>query len=326
MGRARQAIFGCVLAALWAAASPGIAETRDPVAAEALFREGRAAADSGDYEAARVKFAESYRFDPTIGALFNLAHAEEKVGLVATAWHHYLAVIEKLPREDRRRAFAEERVADLSARLPRLTVRAGGALPDGVTVARDGVLLGGGSLAAALPVDPGAHTVVVRGPGRPDRRYEVTVREGESVELVVEPAPLHPVAPAPVPPAAALPPDRKPAAPAVEQAESSTDLRPLGWALGSAGLLGIALGTVCGILALDKGRIVKANCTSNLRCNQQGFDAAQAGSTWATVSTVAFAVGVPATGAGVYLVLRGGGSGAAAAGRPAAGFTVAGSF
>src|SRR5688572_21714651 len=40
---------------------------RDPIGAEALFRQGRAAADEGDFQTACAKFAESQRLDPSAG-------------------------------------------------------------------------------------------------------------------------------------------------------------------------------------------------------------------------------------------------------------------
>ncbi|WP_437509245.1 PEGA domain-containing protein [Sorangium sp. So ce1099] len=286
------------------AAEPALAQTHDSVAAEALFLDGRAAADRGDFEAARVKFAESHRLDPSAGALFNLAYAEEKVERIASAWQHYREVTGQLAPGDRRLAFAQQRVAALEPKLPRLTVRPSAALPEGARVTRDGVALGTGSLGTALPADPGRHEVVVSAPGRADRRYEVTLREAESTELLVEPAPPS-AAPAPVRPEAVstTPAPRRPAPPA---SGGGGDLRPLGWAIGGAGLVGLTLGAVAGAMAFAQKSTMRDHCDAGLFCDQEGLDAAEAGPVWATVSTVAFAVGAAGTGVGVYLVLRGG--------------------
>lgn len=281
------------------AAAPAAAQTRDPIAAEAVFRDGRAAVDRGDHERARLLFAESHRLDPSSGALLNLAYAEEKTGRVASAWQHYHELIDRLPPDDRRLAFARARVVALEPRLPRLTVRPAAPLGDDVTVLRDGVALRAGSLGVALPIDPGAHLVVVRAQGRPDRTYDITVREGEPRELIVEPAPPPPASSPPAPPRAAPPADR-PAG-----AAPSAEVRPLGWVLGGAGLIGLALGSVAGVMALAQDRTVDAHCDAEVHCDREGYEAAQAGRVWATVSTVSFAVGIPATGLGAYLVLRG---------------------
>jgi len=45
----------------------------DPMTAESLFREGRRAADEGNYALACTRFEESNRLDPAAGAVLNLA-------------------------------------------------------------------------------------------------------------------------------------------------------------------------------------------------------------------------------------------------------------
>src|SRR5690242_9683425 len=62
---------------------------RDREVADALFWEGRAAADAGDFATACEKFAQSLRLDAAAGTLFNLAHCEERVGRFASALGHY---------------------------------------------------------------------------------------------------------------------------------------------------------------------------------------------------------------------------------------------
>src|SRR5258706_13365787 len=47
------------------------AQAKDPAAAEALFREGRALSDAGDIAGACPKFRESDRLDPAVGPTFN---------------------------------------------------------------------------------------------------------------------------------------------------------------------------------------------------------------------------------------------------------------
>src|SRR5262249_26584812 len=84
--------------------APGVARAsgNDPAAAEALFREGRAAAQKGDWETACPKLRESQRLDPAAGTLLNLADCEEHRGKVATAWQLYRQVVESLPETDER--------------------------------------------------------------------------------------------------------------------------------------------------------------------------------------------------------------------------------
>src|SRR5688500_10877054 len=105
----RKALLSSLVAlSLTAAAPDASAQSTDPAAAEALFREGRALADAGDYGGACAKFRESERLDPAIGTTFNIADCEERQGHVARAWTLYREVAQRLPASDGRRAIAEE--------------------------------------------------------------------------------------------------------------------------------------------------------------------------------------------------------------------------
>ena len=98
------------------------AGSNDPAAAEALFRDGRAAAQKGDWESACPKLRESQRLTRR-GDVVNLADCEEHRGKVATAWQLYRQVVESLPENDERVPLAKKRATDLERRLPHLTVR-----------------------------------------------------------------------------------------------------------------------------------------------------------------------------------------------------------
>jgi hypothetical protein len=66
------------------------------------------------------------------------------------------------------------------------------------------------------------------------------------------------------------------------------------------------VGVAAGLAALGKKDTLDERCTTvngTRRCDQQGLDAADSGKTFATVSTIAFAVGGAAVAAGVYLLL-----------------------
>src|SRR5262249_26050543 len=76
------------LAVVGLAAASAFGQPRDKKAADALFKEGRAAFDKGDYPTACAKFEASLVVDPAIGTLLNLAVCEEKIGkLVASRKH-----------------------------------------------------------------------------------------------------------------------------------------------------------------------------------------------------------------------------------------------
>jgi hypothetical protein len=271
-------------------AAPAYADRSDPVTAEALFRAGREAVDRGDYASACPKFEESNRLDPAVGTTFNLAACDEQIGKIASAWQLFREVAQRLPPGDERIAIARSRAAALEPKLPRLTLQMPSA-PAGAVVLRDEVELGRASLGVPLPVDPGDHVVVVKSPGRGDRRFDVTLSAGATRELVLEPGP-------PVEETKAIS-----VAPAnTEHGGSSRTLGFVGLGVGGAGVVAsLALGAV----ALSSKHIVDSECKAGY-CTQKGLDAADRGRTAATVSTVAFTVGVVAAAAGTYLVLTGG--------------------
>jgi hypothetical protein len=154
----------------------------DTVTAEALFREGRRAADAGDYAIACPRFAESYRLDPEPGTLLNLGDCEENRGQLSRAWEHFRQLYDELPAGDDRKPIADARAHALELRLPKLRIMLL-TLPARVT--RDDAVLGSASLGVSLPVDPGHHVMVVSAAGRRDKRYDVVVVEGDDKVIAV---------------------------------------------------------------------------------------------------------------------------------------------
>lgn len=280
---------------------------RDPAAAELLFREARKALDAGRTEEACVKFAESQRLDPAAGTLINLAACEEKLGKLASAWEKWQQALRALPADDERRGPVSERAAALESKLPRLEIRLAEGAPAGTKVVRDGLELGRASLGLALPVDPGAHEIEVTAPGHEPKRIQVSLAEAENEALEVAPGPPLPEpVDAPGPASGPAPRPRAAAPPARDTAADGAGQRTLGFVVGGVGVAGIVVGSVAGVLALQKKNEVDDDCSdtgSGLECGPSGLDAAAAGNTYATVSTVAFAVGVVGLGVGGWLVL-----------------------
>jgi hypothetical protein len=277
----------------------------DPVTADYLFREGRKAAKAGDYKRACALFADSLRLDPGPGVMMNLADCEEHLGLVASAWQHWREAAEQLKPKDTRVALAKKHAAALEPRLPRLTLRMEASAPPGVTVFRDGVELGKASLGLPVPVNPGEHTIVVKAQGRQDRSFSATLGEAEQKELAIG---AGPEAERPPPPmsfstsgGAAT---EEPAAPAPSSSSGTTGY---GVALLVVGGLAVGGGVVTGLMTIDRKSVVQRTCDASFNCTQEGVDAAQAGKTLSTVSTVCFVVGGAAVAAGVVLLVVGGG-------------------
>jgi hypothetical protein len=287
---------GCVLL------SSGAAFARDSAAGEALYRAAKESAKKGDWEKACAQFAESQRLDPAPGTLANLADCEEHRGLVTSAWTHFTEVQTQFKPGDARATYAREHAAALEKRIPRLTIRLQAGAPASARVFRDEEELRAASLGVPLPVDPGAHVVVVK-VGTAEARFPVTAVESQTTEvLAVAPAEvaIAPAKPDPTTPAKPV----EPPTPIEKPPATPGDNRTLGWVLVGTGAAGIAVGGVTGVLALSNAGKVKDTCGPNYTtCDSTSVDNASTGQTMATVSTVAFIAGGVFAAAGLYFVI-----------------------
>ena len=161
------------------------AQSSDPAAADTLFRKGREAAEKGDWATACPKFAESQRLDPAPGTLLNLADCEEHLGQLASAYEHFKTALETMAPNDDRIPFAKQHMAQVEKRVPHLTLNASADLPASARVTKDDVQLGSASFGLALPVDPGAHSIVVVVAGHADRRVTVTLKAGDAQAIAL---------------------------------------------------------------------------------------------------------------------------------------------
>jgi hypothetical protein len=302
-----------VAALLAAAVTIGVApvaraQSLDPAAATELFRQGRAAMTNGDYAAACPRFAESMRLDAKVGTALNLADCEEHLGQLASA-HAQLQRAIDLARaqHDDRLGLAEEHFAALDRRVPRLTITLAAGAPADVTVKRDDVPLGPGSLGTALPVDPGTHRIVVTATGFEARTFPVELTEGQSSQLEVSPGPR--IAEAVLPPPASAPstvsvqtvPPRPETAPAPRASS-----RTWGWIAGGVGVAGVGVGSVFGLLAISKNAASKQSgggtCNAANVCDQADKSLRDSARTFGDVSTAAFIVGGVGLATGAILL------------------------
>jgi len=279
------------------------AQDHDPAAAESLFRGAKASEQRGDYKKACAQFAESQRLDPAAGTLLNEADCEEHIGAVASAWGHYTEARDQLSKADDRLPFALQRIAALEKRVPHLVVRLPTGAPSGTRVARGNVEIGAAALGVPLAVDPGSIAITVTVPGQPPITTNVTVAEGETKEVTLDlvGGPSTPAQPqtAPTP--------GQPADQSTAPSSSSDSKRTLGFVVGGVGVAGLVVGAVTGIMAMGDASTFKNDCGSNGACqHQSGVDAASAGKTASTLSTIGFIGGAAITGVGVYLVLSSG--------------------
>lgn len=282
------------------------AHAQDAAAAEALFQDGLAALKTSNVELACTRFAESERLDPAVGTKLALADCEERRGRTATAWALYRAAFDKLPSNDSRAPKVRNRIDRLEPKLAKLIIELAAGAPKELEIVRDGNAMRSGVLGVPLPVDPGAHVVVVRAPGAEDATFEATAREGATVTLTVAPGRAKPVPvapPRPGPEVVALSPSPAAIPSPAQAVPGRTSSGTSGWTV--FGISSLVVGGLAGVggaialsLAHDDAAVAAENCNDEVKlCNATGRDAIDDGQLKNTLSGVGFAVG----GAGLAL-------------------------
>jgi hypothetical protein len=125
--------------------------------AQARFEEGVARVKDGDFEAARISFAQAYAVLHKPDILWNLALAEQKSGHPLEAIGHFKLLQPGLKGAEK--AAAAKHVAELSA----LTAHVDVAAPAGAQVLIDGAAIGVAPLGDVVDVTAGRHHVEIRG-------------------------------------------------------------------------------------------------------------------------------------------------------------------
>jgi hypothetical protein len=266
----------------------GRADAQSSAAAQALFDDGVALRKAGKIEQACAKFQESLRLEATVGTRFNLADCMERLGKHATAWSQFLQVAADTERagEPERAAAARARAKKLEPRLSKMIIEPARPAP-GMVIERDGVAVGQPQWGTALPVDPGPHQVVAKAPGmKPWSQQVVVAGEGQLVTVQVPALEQAPAAAPGMPP-----PVPGPTAPPPGDQETSATPMILGITFGTVGVVGIAIGTALGVIAINKKGEVDDLCPDLNNCTEEGIAVNDEAKTAATVSTVGFIAG-----------------------------------
>ncbi len=277
---------------------PGLAQSS--VSAQALFDEGRAAMDAGNFAAACPKLAESQRLDPGGGTLMHLALCYEKLGKTASAWATFNETVSvaKRDRRDDRLKVAEEHLSLLTPKLVklRLVVSAELRRTPGLVVRRGGEPAGQAEWGSAVPVDPGSIEVVASAPGKTAvvRTVEAT-QPGQTVDVE-----LGALADAEPNPSTAAP---SPTGPGRDGATSGSALPTIALVVTGVGVVGLGVGGYFGLQSMSKKSEADDHCEGAACRDQAGVDLRHDARSAGTLSTVAFAVGGVTTAAGVVLYL-----------------------
>lgn len=270
----------------------------------------------GDVAGACPKFEESLRMDPALGTLLNLSACEEQIGRTASAWQHWRAAADQLATGDKRRTMALAHAETLERVLPRviisLTPAASG--DESIEVWRDGLRLGKASLGLAIPVDPGKHVVVVAGPGREPRSYDLDMHAKETRTLVVEPGARTKSDPPPdrvVSPAILSVPGGPPAAGVATIAHTpESAVKPqslLGWGLVGGGAVALGVAGYAASQVLSARSDASSDCpASNAErvCFRSAADALDRDRRFSLYADIGAGVGAVLVGAGLYFLLH----------------------
>jgi hypothetical protein len=295
-----------------------IARAQQPeAAAEALFRAGRDASRQGDEDTACDRYRESYRLEPALGTLFNIASCELSLGHLSEAWRHFQDVAHALPANDPRVPLANEKLAELDRRLPRLTISRSSGAPETLALRLGEIELGAASFGVPLPIDPGHYVIEARAPGHEIARYEVDLAEGQQRSLEVDAGVPERVAIAPPlqansdsaapptphwQPSSAPPPPANPAV-AVQHDDGRLGARrAVAYALIGTGAASLIASAVFAGLTLDRLAVVDDNCDAHT-CNARGLSARQSGEAYYGGALIALGVALLSAGASTYLLI-----------------------
>ena len=260
--------------------------------AEILFERGLEDMLAGRLAQACPALAQSYRMDPLPGALFTLAECENKWGKLTRAQTHYRDYVTRVERmaadqrdrQQQRLDVARAQLEALEPRVPLLTLRLQEGSPADAVVSLDGEALVAATLGVAMPLDPGEHRVTVVATGRKPSELLLSLSEGDRTEQTVSVGADEDVPPPPPPP----PP---------------SGLHPMqigALVAGGVGVVGLAVGTVSGIIALGHKSTIDEQCV-DAACTPEGLDAVDSGQLAGNISTVGFVVGALGAAAGATL-------------------------
>ena len=301
MKRSTRALATCLFLL---AAAPGVASAQaskeNADAAQKLFDEALALMKAGKYAEACPRLAQSQKLDPGMGTKFRLGECYESAGLVGSAYQLFRDVASDAKKAGRadREAQAQKRVSALESRVPWMTLVVPpevAALAD-LSVKRDGEPAPRADWGRKVPVDPGAHTIIVTAAGKKPWQTTVRALEGGSVEIHVSPLQDDAGKPAGAPATGPVAGD----APSPGRAP-----RIAGIAVGAAGVVGIAVGAALGFVAKSKWDGALAGCQGGdkTRCTPAAIGDGSGAAGLATGSTVSFIAGgaLVATGLIVFL-------------------------
>lgn len=151
--------------------------------ADALFTEGQAMYDKGEYTEAKAKFEESHRLDPSPGALFNLAQCEKALGRFGSAIKRWKEGVARLQPNDPRIPQVQTRVAEAEKEAAKLAFTFPPNLPANAQITVDGESYLPNQLTSPIFVDSGEHTIVVTAQGYVPKTSTVSASNAATTQV-----------------------------------------------------------------------------------------------------------------------------------------------
>lgn len=321
-GRPRMRALVIVASSLAVTAAGGAAQATEPgdkSAAEALFRDGRARMEQGNYAEACPKLAESQRLDPAAGTLMNLGRCYEGNNQTASAWVTFTEAAKAAAARHREdwRATALARVRALEPKLATVIID----VPEdaravGLVVKRDASEVRQPEWGTPIPVDSGPHEIGATAAGRVAWSKKGSIRDGDRATVVVPKLAEAPAAAVPVAAPVTGGADRERSNTA--EPGASSPWRTVGFVALGVGAAALITGVVTGALASSAGKDADRLCPGSPCSDREGLDASSRAHGLATVSTIGFVAGGVLAAGGLALVLWNGGSTSTSPAAPAA--------
>jgi hypothetical protein len=272
--------------------------TAEIAAARELFEEGLKLEDKGQWNEALERFKKVSAVKMTPQVRFHIALCLENTGKLVDALVEFQRAQSDAASDSTASVVASnagKHVADLKERIPRVVVKVPSGI-DGITVTIDDAPVSGGLTGTPIPLDPGAHKIVVQAPTRTTFTKNVELVERGKV-VTVE---------ASLPSAEAnndvVGDDKKDDKP---EPTKSGGAGPLPWIFGGLGVAALAGGGVLHLLARGTVSDLEEACGPNRSaCPESMRDTAERGKTYSTYGNVLLGVGVlgVATAAVLFIV------------------------
>ncbi len=182
-----------LLAIALAAVVPRASRAADPTAAELsaareLFQQGIALEEKLEWAAALETFRKVAAVKTTAPVRFHIAFCLENLGQLVEAYNEFMrargeAESDPKPEAVTVREQADKHLADLKARIPRLTIVVDEG--EGIEVAVDGKPVNSALLGTPFPLDPGAHRITASGKNGTFAKSVTLAERGEPKTLHV---------------------------------------------------------------------------------------------------------------------------------------------